>query len=54
VNVLAVYAEDFEIPTSYAKHLKDFSRRMLNPNISFTQYLFSEHLAFLIWTFCEQ
>jgi hypothetical protein len=54
VYVVAVDAKDFETPTSYAKHLKDFSRRMLNPNTYFTQYLFSEHLAFLIWTFCVQ
>jgi len=26
VHVVAVHAKDFETPTSYAKHMKDFSR----------------------------
>jgi hypothetical protein len=28
---MAVHTKEFETPTSYAKHLKDYSKRMLNP-----------------------
>jgi hypothetical protein len=54
LNFVAVHTKDFETPTSYVKHLKDFSRIMLNPNTYVTQYPFSEHLTFLTWTFCVQ
>jgi hypothetical protein len=54
LNFVAVHTKHFETPTSYAKHQKDYSRRMLNPKTYFNQYLFSEHLALLIWTSCVQ